>query len=91
MVAHLPDVLLTHMERRDLHPRRTREHLISMVLDRFVAAGIPPRGLFARWVYYTVWRTPAARSWAHGLDPLLDEANKRSAAYDVTLRRLLAA
>ncbi|MDP9848776.1 hypothetical protein [Streptosporangium lutulentum] len=91
VVAHLPDVLLTHMERRDLHPRRTREHLISMVLDRFVAAGIPPRGLFARWVYYTVWRTPAARSWAHGLDPLLDEANKRSAAYDVTLRRLLAA
>ncbi|WP_371782840.1 hypothetical protein [Streptosporangium subroseum] len=89
-VADLSDPLLTHMERRDLHPRRTREHLISMVLDRFVSAGIPPRGLFARWAY-TTRSTPATRSWAQGLDPLLDEANKRSAAYDVTLRRLLAA
>ncbi|MEV6868722.1 hypothetical protein AB0M44_48095 [Streptosporangium subroseum] len=90
VIADLSDPLLTQMERRDLHPRRTRGHLISMVLDRFVSAGIPPREIFARWAY-AVPCTPATRSWARGLDPLLDQVNKRSAAYDVTLRRLLAA
>ncbi|WP_440098660.1 hypothetical protein [Streptosporangium sp. H16] len=91
VIADLPDPLLAHMERRDLHPRRTRGHLTSMVLDRFVSAGIPPRTLFARWAYNTQACTPATRAWAHGLNPLLDRANERSAAYDVTLRRLLAA
>ncbi|WP_440081753.1 hypothetical protein [Streptosporangium sp. LJ11] len=91
VIAGLPDPLLAHMERRDLHPRRTGGHLTSMVLDRFVSAGIPPRALFARWACNTPACTPATRAWAHGLNPLLDRANKRSAAYDVTLRRLLAA
>ncbi|MBC6462817.1 hypothetical protein [Actinomadura sp. HBU206391] len=87
VIADLSDPQLIHLERRDLGPRRTE--LMSMILDRFVAAGVPPRRLFARWANGPRC-TPAARSWAHGLDSALDRRNEHSAAYDVTLRRLLA-
>jgi hypothetical protein len=90
VIADLPEPLLAQMEQRDLRPRRARRHLTSVILDRFVAAGIPPRKVFARWAY-GAGCTPATRSWAHGLDPWMDRVNQSSAVYDATLRRLLAA
>jgi hypothetical protein len=90
VIAGLPEPLLAQMEQRDLRPRRARSHLTSAILDRFVAAGIPPRRVFARWAYGARC-TPVTRAWVRGLDPWMDTVNESSAVYDVTLRRLLAA
>ncbi|MGI5230610.1 hypothetical protein [Actinoallomurus sp. CA-142502] len=90
VIAGLADPVLEDMYDRDLARLRTREHLAGMVVDRLVAAGVPPRPVFARWTYGAM-ATPATRAWAHGLNWMLDQVNESRAGYDVTLRRLLAA
>ncbi|WP_285632543.1 hypothetical protein [Actinoallomurus iriomotensis] len=90
VIAGLADPVLEDMYDRDLARLRTREYLTGMVVDRLVAAGVPPRPVFARWTYGAM-ATSATRAWAHGLNWMLDQVNESRAGYDVTLRRLLAA
>ena len=87
IIAALPDPEAgSHWFRRF----RDARPLKSMMLERLVAAGVPPRPVFALWVYGS-HPSSEVRVWAHGHDKHLDTVNNSSAQYDVGLRTGLAA
>ncbi|MBA8950044.1 hypothetical protein ACFQU9_38250 [Actinomadura namibiensis] len=88
-VAGLPDRTLGAMA-DPARSLRARDALTAMIVDRLAESGVPPRELFARWVYGSQCE-PATRVWAHGLYSSLDSSNRSAAVYNVPLRRLLAA
>ncbi|HEX4816255.1 MAG TPA: hypothetical protein VFV66_26230 [Nonomuraea sp.] len=88
LVSGLPDDALERMWQRDLLEGSRRGDVRMRVMDRFAAAGVPPRALFAAWLTQCAHET---RAWAYGYDEGADRTTAYLALTEAGLRRRIAA